>query len=64
MKGFFQLCHLTGDFPHQMSNSLIVDLLMTKTRIIWPDPAQIKECAEIFREGQSAMSKRQKSNIY
>jgi hypothetical protein len=27
--------------------------LMIKTRIIWPDAAQIKECAEILREVQS-----------
>jgi hypothetical protein len=32
---------------------MIVDLLIIKTKIIWPDAAQIKECAEILREMQS-----------
>jgi hypothetical protein len=31
---------------------MIVGLLM-KTRIIWPDTAQIKECAEIISEVRS-----------
>jgi hypothetical protein len=29
---------------------MIVDLLIIKTRIIWPDAAHIKESAEILRE--------------
>jgi hypothetical protein len=41
---------LIGDFRHQMSDCMIVDLLMIKTRIIWPEAAQIKECVEILRE--------------
>jgi hypothetical protein len=36
-----------------MSDSMIVDLLAIKTRIIWPNAAQIKECAEIPRAVQS-----------
>jgi hypothetical protein len=32
---------------------MIVDPLVIKTRIIWPDAAQIQECAEILKEGQS-----------
>jgi hypothetical protein len=36
-----------------MSESMIVDLLMITTKIIWPDPAQMKEGAEILREVQS-----------
>jgi hypothetical protein len=32
---------------------MIVDLLVTKGRIIWPNAAQIKEWAEILREVQS-----------
>jgi hypothetical protein len=49
---FCPLCNLTGDFRHQMSDSIIVDLLMIQTRIIWPDAGHIKECAEILREVQ------------
>jgi hypothetical protein len=36
-----------------MSDSMIVDLLVIKTRIISPKAAQIKECAEILKKGQS-----------
>jgi hypothetical protein len=36
-----------------MSDSMIVDLLVIETRIIWPNAAQIKECAEILKEVQS-----------
>jgi hypothetical protein len=36
-----------------MSDSAFVDLLMIETRNIWPDAAQIKDCAEILREVQS-----------
>jgi hypothetical protein len=50
---FCQLRNPIGDFWHQMSDSMIVDLLMIKTRIICPDAAQISECAEILREVQS-----------
>jgi hypothetical protein len=32
---------------------MIVDLLMIKTRIMWPNAAHIKECAEDLREVQS-----------
>jgi hypothetical protein len=32
-----QLCNLVGDFRHQMCDSMIVDLLVIKTGIIWPD---------------------------
>jgi hypothetical protein len=38
---------------HQMSDFMIVDPLMIKAKIIWPDASQIKECAEILREVQS-----------
>jgi hypothetical protein len=44
------LRNLVGDFRHQMSDSMIVDLLVIKTRIIWPNAAQIQECAEILKE--------------
>jgi hypothetical protein len=50
---FCQFRNLSGDFRHQMSQSMIVDLSMIKTRIIWLDAAQIKERAEILREVQS-----------
>jgi hypothetical protein len=36
---FRQLHNLVGDFRHQMSDSMIVDLLVIKTRIIWPNAA-------------------------
>jgi hypothetical protein len=36
-----------------MFDSMIVDLLVIRTRIISPNAAQIKECAEILKEGQS-----------
>jgi hypothetical protein len=48
-----QLRNLIGDFQYQMSDSMIVDLLMTETRIIWLDAARIKERAKILREVQS-----------
>jgi hypothetical protein len=35
-----------------MSDSMIVHLLMVKTRIICPDAAQIKKRADILREVQ------------
>jgi hypothetical protein len=53
-KLFCQLRNLVGDLPRQISNSMSADLLVTKTRIIWPNDAQIQECAEILKEGQSA----------
>jgi hypothetical protein len=49
-KAFCSLRNLIGDFRHQISDSLIVDLLTIKTRIIRPEAPQIKECAEILRE--------------
>jgi hypothetical protein len=36
---FCQLRNLVGDFRHQMSDSMIVDLLVIRTRIIWPNAA-------------------------
>jgi hypothetical protein len=36
---FCQLRNLVGDFRHQMSDSMIVDLLVIKTRIISPNAA-------------------------
>jgi hypothetical protein len=50
---FCQLRILVGDFRRQMSDSMIADRLVIKTRITWPNVAQIKECAEILKEGQS-----------
>jgi hypothetical protein len=50
---FCQLHNLVGDFRHQMSDSMIADLLVIRTRIIWPNAAQIQECAEILKEVQS-----------
>jgi hypothetical protein len=47
-----QLRTLVGDFHHQKSDSMIVGLVMIKTRITWPDTAHIKEWAEILREVQ------------
>jgi hypothetical protein len=49
---FCQLRNLVGDSRHQMSDSMIVDLLVIKTRVIWPNAAQIKECAETLKEMQ------------
>jgi hypothetical protein len=42
---FCQLCYLVGDVRHQMSDSMIIDLLVIRTRIIWPNATQIKGCA-------------------
>jgi hypothetical protein len=50
---FCQLRNLVGDFRHQMSDSMIVDRLAIKTRIIWPNAAQIKKYAEVLKEVQS-----------
>jgi hypothetical protein len=50
---FCQLRNLVGHFRQQMSDSMIVDLLVIKTRIIWPKAAQIQEGAEILKEMQS-----------
>jgi hypothetical protein len=50
---FCQLRNFVGDFRRQMSDSMISDLLVIKTRIIWPNAAQTKKCAEILREVQS-----------
>jgi hypothetical protein len=36
-----------------MFDSMIVDLLVIKTGVIWPKAAQIQECAEILKEVQS-----------
>jgi hypothetical protein len=36
---FCQLRNLAGDFRYQMSDSIIVDLLVIRTRIIWPNAA-------------------------
>jgi hypothetical protein len=49
---FCQLRNLVGHFRHQMSDSMIVDLLVIKTRIRWPNAVQIKECPEILKEVQ------------
>jgi hypothetical protein len=50
---FCQFRNLVSDFQHQMSDSMIVDLLVIKTKIMWPNPAQIKECTEAVRKVQS-----------
>jgi hypothetical protein len=50
---YCQLRNLVGDFRHQMSDSMIVDLLVIETRIILSNAAQIQECAEILKEVQS-----------
>jgi hypothetical protein len=52
-KAFYQLRHLGGDFWCQISDSMIFDMLVSKTRIVWPNGAQIKECAEILAEVSS-----------
>jgi hypothetical protein len=36
---FCQLRNLVGHFRHQMSDSMIIDLLVIKIRIIWPNAA-------------------------
>jgi hypothetical protein len=36
---FCQLHNLVDDFRHQMSDSMIADLLVIKTGIIWPNAA-------------------------
>jgi hypothetical protein len=46
---FCQLRNLVGAFRHQMCDSMIVDLLVVKTGIIWPDGRHIKERADILR---------------
>jgi hypothetical protein len=50
---FCQLRNLVGHFRHQMFDSMIADLLVIRTRIIWPKAAQIQECAKILKEVQS-----------
>jgi hypothetical protein len=50
---FCQLRNSVGAVRHQMSDSMTFDLLVIKTRIMWPSATQIKECAEILREVQS-----------
>jgi hypothetical protein len=50
---FCQLRNLVGDFRHQMSDSMIVDLLVIKTRIIWTNAPEIQECTEGLKEVQS-----------
>jgi hypothetical protein len=50
---FCQLRNLVGHFRRQISDSMIADRLVIKTRIIWPNDAQIQDCAEILKEGQS-----------
>jgi hypothetical protein len=50
---FCQLRNFVGDFRRQMSDSMMADLLVIKTRIVWPNDAQIQKCAEILKEGQS-----------
>jgi hypothetical protein len=50
---FCQLRNLVGGFRHQMSDSMIVILLVIRTRIIWPNAAWIKECAKCLKEVQS-----------
>jgi hypothetical protein len=49
---FCQLRNLVGDSRHQMSDSMIVNLLVIKTKIIRPNAAQIKEYAEILKKVQ------------
>jgi hypothetical protein len=36
-----------------MSDSMIGDVLAINIRIIWPNTAQIKECAKILEEARS-----------
>jgi hypothetical protein len=50
---FCQLRNLVGDFRHPMSDSMIVHLLVIKTKIMWPTAARIQERAEILKEVQS-----------
>jgi hypothetical protein len=50
---FCQLRNLVGDFRHQMSDSMIADLLVIKIRIISHNAAQIQKCAESLKEIQS-----------
>jgi hypothetical protein len=50
---FCQLLNKIGDFQHQMPDSVIVDLLVIKTRIISPNAARIKECADVLSKVQS-----------
>jgi hypothetical protein len=52
-KLFCELYNQARDFWQQMSDSLIVHLLMIKARIIWSDATHIKECAEALGEVQS-----------
>jgi hypothetical protein len=50
---FCQLRNSVGDLRHEISDSMIVDRLMIKTIMIWPNGAQIQECADILREVQT-----------
>jgi hypothetical protein len=50
---FCQFPNLVGDFRHQMSEYMIVDLVVIKAIIIWPGAAHIKECGEGISEVRS-----------
>jgi hypothetical protein len=47
---FYQLCNSIGDFRHQVPDSLIVGLLVIKTRNTWPNVHTSKN-ALVFSEG-------------
>ena len=53
---FCQLPNLAGDFRHQMCDSMIVDVLVTKARIIWPNGTHIKECTEALKRTSEVQS--------
>jgi hypothetical protein len=52
-KPLAQLRRFGGDFQHQISDSMIIDLSVIETRIIWPDAAHLKKHTGILREVQS-----------
>jgi hypothetical protein len=53
---FCQLRNLVSGFRHQMCDSMIVDLLVIKTGIIWPNGTHIKECSDILRRASKVQS--------
>jgi hypothetical protein len=45
---FCQSCSFAGDFRHQKPDSMIVDLLVIETTIIWSNGTHAKEGADIL----------------
>jgi hypothetical protein len=53
---FRQLPNLVRDFWHQMCHSMIVDIFVIETCIIWLNDTHIKECADVVRRANEVQS--------